>query len=506
MSLFAVLLLSGCNESTINLNRPPVEPGIPSISVMPPALEWGQLTSDESETQSFVVRNIGDTLVTVEDIVIEGVPAYEILSPTAFLVEADAEVVVEVAFAPYTANNDARAVVFSDDPDEPATYVQLSGLGSVPELTISPDPHDFGVLDIPCSETVLLTLANTGAEPLVISAIDHVSDGSFTLFDDNALPVTVPVGASTDVEVVWTASAAGLAEGELIVTSNDPREVVASTQTGTADYVDYEQEVVEIPENPPVDVLFAIDQSCSMDTHSTLLGSNFSAFIGAIDDVTTDWQLGVANVDDGCLIDGVLTASTPDYTGTFASAAVQGDDPGGLQTYSEKLLQLADLALSQTDPGECNAGFLRPGANLHIILVSDEPNRSPQPWTNYQASFESHLTDPDLLTVSAVLDDSNCGYGGEGYPEIVNATGGLVLDLCGSWSSSVDSLGEESVEEVDTVQLVSPAAPSTLEVSIAGASATGWSYDDATNSVSFDPPLAEGTTVTLDYAVLATCE
>ena len=33
-------------------------------------------------------------------------------------------------------------------------------------------------------------------------------------------------------------------------------------------------------------------------------------------------------------------------------------------------------AVDNTDPGECNAGFMRQNAMLHIIMVSDEPEQS----------------------------------------------------------------------------------------------------------------------------------
>ncbi|MCA9572379.1 MAG: hypothetical protein KC656_31285, partial [Myxococcales bacterium] len=127
-------------------------------------------------------------------------------------------------------------------------------------------------------------------------------------------------------------------------------------------------------------------------------------------------------------------------------------------------------------------------------------------WDAYMTSYQSYLTDPDLLTVSAVIDASNCSLGGGGYPEIVNATGGVVLDLCGDWAADIDDLGATTVSSVDELQLTQPAAEGTIDVTIAGSAASGWTYDPAANAISFDPPLGEGTTVTVDYAVLSTCE
>lgn len=505
--LIGALSLMGCNESRLDVNRPPDDPGIPSIAVMPPALEWGQLTADESETQMFTVRNIGDVALAVGNITIEGVEAYTILTPTSFLVDRDSEVNVEVQFSPIVANNDAIAVVWSDDPDEPASQVQLTGLGSVPELSIVPEIHDFGDLLVPCDDAVELTLSNTGAEPLEITEIQLAGTEGLELVDDNALPVTLAVGEATEVDVYWTALTNGPASSTLSVTSNDPRGIVTATQAGNGTFSATARETLTIDENPPVDILFAVDQSCSMDVNTNELNANFASFISEIDAVTNDWQIGVPNFETGCFNSGLITQTTPNYTGVFSAAALLGEDPGGTTSYSEKLLQLSEVALNQTGAGQCNAGFPRPGALFHIILVSDEPNRSPRPWASYQADFESYLTDPDLLRVSGVLDVSDCGLGSLGYPDIVTATDGVLLDLCGNWSSQVSALGQVSVEAVGELQLQQLAEPTSVEVSRNGSSlTTGWSYDPIANSVSFDPPLDEGESADVDYAVLAVCE
>jgi hypothetical protein len=506
--LVASLALGACNESRIDVNRPPDDPGIPSIAVIPPALEWGQLTADESESRTVTVRNIGDTPVAVSDITIEGVEAYTIVGPSSFLVERDTETTVEIRFQPRQANNDAVAIFWSDDPDEPRTQVQLTGLGSVPELTISPDPIDFGELFVPCDDVATLTLENTGAEPLVVTSVEQLSTTGMTLEDVPSLPFTLGVGESTTVDVAWTAVADGPAVGELVVQSNDPRGEVTADQLGSGRYTDQVSETITREANPPVDILLAVDQSCSMDTNTTVLSSNFASFISAVDAVTNDWQIGVPNHETGCFNSGgVITATTPNYPSVFASAATEGTDPGGTSSYSEKLLQLADVALDLTGPGQCNAGFPRPGALFHVIVVSDEPNRSSLPWHVYQSRYESHLTDPDLLRVSAIIDASGCDFGGAGYSEIVQATGGVVLDLCGPWSSQVSQLGQVSVEAVDDLQLGEPADPASIVVARGGSpTTTGWTYDAPSNSVSFDPPLAEGESVDVDYAVLATCD
>ena len=47
------------------------------------------------------------------------------------------------------------------------------------------------------------------------------------------------------------------------------------------------------------------------------------------------------------------------------------------------LLTLAANGVEATDPGECNYGFMRSNAMLHIIMVSDEFEQSPYSWDTY---------------------------------------------------------------------------------------------------------------------------
>jgi hypothetical protein len=56
-----------------------------------------------------------------------------------------------------------------------------------------------------------------------------------------------------------------------------------------------------------------------------------------------------------------------DYMMWFVNVVSSG---GGWWT--EAGLTVTSEAIDKTDPGECNYGFLRTDAMLHIIMVSDE--------------------------------------------------------------------------------------------------------------------------------------
>ena len=133
--------------------------------------------------------------------------------------------------------------------------------------------------------------------------------------------------------------------------------------------------------DPPADIMFSVDASCSMSDNTSQLASNFSSFISQLSNYSTNWQVMVTGGDTGCNIGGVLTPSTPNYATTFQQAVKCKDDflspyyntcSSMGNDYTEALLTEARNAIDKTDQGECNAGFIRSEAMLHIILVSDE--------------------------------------------------------------------------------------------------------------------------------------
>ena len=208
-------------------------------------------------------------------------------------------------------------------------------------------------------------------------------------------------GASSDVVIEFEPEAETTDIGKLRVHSNDPRGWVSSTQVGDGEYIDLVKDFFVVPEAPPVDILFAVDQSCSMDNDNARLAANFSNFISKITTVTSGWRIGVVTNNNGCFKHGYLEETTSAYTGKF-NTAVLADD-GGSNT--ERLLTLSRDALSKTGAGACNNGFLRPDALLHVIMVSDEPEQSSTSWSNLVTQLQGYKADPADVKLSAVAGD-----------------------------------------------------------------------------------------------------
>jgi hypothetical protein len=261
------------------------------------------------------------------------------------------------------------------------------------------------------------------------------------------------------------------------------------------------------------DIIFSVDQSCSMSEDKLALAGQSSTFIQYLDSYASDWQIIVASEDDGCNSGGILTATTPNYQKTFEDAVFWA---GWFADYTEALLTIADNAVEATDATECNYGFLRPDAILHIISVSDEPEQSfaetGRDWADLVASINAKKGDSSMVKFSAIAGDYPGGCAtaqeGDGYWQAVNSSGGVFLSICSDWATPANMalLADASVTR-DTFQLTGTPVESSIEVTINSSVRTDWTFDSPRNSVVITgTPPTGGDSIVITYNGSGTCD
>jgi hypothetical protein len=141
-----------------------------------------------------------------------------------------------------------------------------------------------------------------------------------------------------------------------------------------------------VPRAVATDILFVIDDSGSMANNQVTLQAGLASFIAALaaSPVANDFQIGVTTTSvatfggtavapAGDLVaPGVMPGSSPTLVADFESAVVVGTAGSG----REQSFAAARLALEKSAAGSPNAGFLRPGARLAVIFLSDEDDCS----------------------------------------------------------------------------------------------------------------------------------
>jgi len=157
---------------------------------------------------------------------------------------------------------------------------------------------------------------------------------------------------------------------------------------------------VHVPDNPPslatpvqhdrivqvttphVDVLWVIDDSCSMTEEQSALTTNFASFMEVFLDLGLQWHIGVVSTDmespeaSGKLRSAggrrFLDRSVANPQGLFAQMATLGT--GG--SFDEMGRRAVFRALTEPLQSTDNAGFYRDEASLHVVVISDEDDSS----------------------------------------------------------------------------------------------------------------------------------
>jgi len=170
--------------------------------------------------------------------------------------------------------------------------------------------------------------------------------------------------------------------------------------------------------SPVTDVLFVIDNSCSMGDNQDNLSRNAPSFMEWFVGSGLDYHIGVVSTDmvdtddQGKLqeIDGLrwLTDEVPDPVDAFSRLAVLGNRGASPERGIDGLYNAIE-----TEGNEHNRGFLRDGA-FHAIFVSDEDDFSLDISADEFVRWFDGLRSPSESTCSAI-QNPNCGASGCGY-------------------------------------------------------------------------------------------
>ena len=257
---------------------------------------------------------------------------------------------------------------------------------------------------------------------------------------------------------------------------------------GSADLV---TDVFELPRLQGVDILFYTDNSDEMENSIEDFQDRVVPFIAKIASQVPDWQLITVGGDGDCSTEGLITAGSSNWESTFVDGLMDNPEFDDNPSWG---LDYAVEALQRTASGQCNTGFLRDDAKLHVVFFSNAGDGSPGSgsdyWQGYVEDIVSFKATPTMATISAITGpvpggcaDASPGFG---YDSAVAATGGVFSDICSSWWDDFDAMGQASVAQ-NVLTLEEIPADDDLVVTINGTlRESGWSYNAAYNQVVFE--------------------
>lgn len=286
---------------------------------------------------------------------------------------------------------------------------------------------------------------------------------------------------------------------------------------------DYTQTVA----HPQVDILFVDDNSRSMVVEQERMGDRFPNFLASLG--ALDWRVAITTTDiyaeGGNLLDfgsglRILTPSTADKETLFRNTIRRPEIGNG----DERGIYAANLVVDRRGQNQ----FFRAEAHFAVVILSDEDERSnggasqTYPLENYDQpqifkdNVAAKLGASKTLSVHSVVirpgdqaclslqnDQTNRGYYGQIYAQLTQLTNGVLGDICANdYGAQLTAIGNQIVRSISSIKLAcAPARGSGLDpvitVNPAGNPAMQGTIRD--DQVYFDPPLAPGTEVRIQY-------
>lgn len=441
-------------------------------------------------------------------------PAMQLLTGTFPLVLAPNDsATLAFVYAPSTeVESKVIFVLTTDDPVFPERLVSLVGSArGYEDLFVLPDELDFGELRPGCAaRNRQVTVFNGGLLDAVVDSTALTSSTSELVLRPHGTPVTIAPGNSWTLGLDYVPDDLGTDSGELVIVVRDRPYPFVVPLTGTGSPFQRITENFRQVENRAVDVLFVVDDSCSMDDEQALLARNFDAFIRTANLRQVDFRIGVTTTSvelgtGGDFEGPLLRPGTNNLEGEFASQVSVGIFGSGFEQGLEAML----LALHKAG-GPGARQFLRQVATLVVIIVSDEDDSSPAPALTYFNELRT-LARNGFLTavVGGQLNGCVQANGGQAFPspkydEFVTLTGGISLSICGDWATSLATLGSAAFGLQTRFVLGTPVdVNDPIEVRVNGVPvpASSWTYDPGSNSINFRegsvPP--ENATIEVTY-------
>ncbi|GDX79151.1 hypothetical protein LBMAG42_09620 [Deltaproteobacteria bacterium] len=401
--------------------------------------------------------------------------------------------------------------VEAQDPD-PEEEDTAAPPGDDPEIQVTPSAVDFGNVLKDCDgQPVDVTITNKGKGKLKVRDIALSGDAA-SKFEETGDPVELALNEEYTFKVKFSPTAYVSYDVSLDIQSNDADEettTVPVVGTGTSGGI-YEESFEQTYNEDPIDVLWVLDNSGSMDESLKRLNDQLDIFINAFLTLGLDYHIGVVTTDmDNASQSGklqgtptYLTNSTANAVALFQQRASVGSGGSG----DEKGLAAAEAALTDPLASGTNAGFLRTDSTISIIVLSDENDSSSRTAKSFSTWLEGLRADPDMTSFNAIVGDSGLGctdgdiwsgdfieaMGGDVYIDAATYTGGFFASICTpDFSTIVANMARSSAGMKSTFELTeTPSDVSRIEVFVDGRTVQsdgldGYTYEAAENTISF---------------------
>lgn len=225
-ALSANEILAIYNAGSAGKCKPGEEVLDPDINVTQTNLAFGGVAVGANSDLNLQVQNTGDGVLTVTGVTSTN-PRFAAINPTIpFTVNSGGTQNITVRFSPNVAGNQTGTLtIASNDPDEPAINVTMTGNGQVPDIALSTTQLNFGNVTVGQTGSANFNISNNGDASLNVATITS-DEAQYTL--SQAGPLTLQPGASQAVTVTFSPTVQGAVPGTITINSNDPDEATVT--------------------------------------------------------------------------------------------------------------------------------------------------------------------------------------------------------------------------------------------------------------------------------------
>ncbi len=522
--LSLVMVLGGCSDYSLTniIDDITIPEDTPNITVQPTTIDFGALNADgETEEAIVTITNDGLETLNLQDIqlsIASSVYTISVLTGDESL-EPDESASFTISYDPETYETNTNIIyILSDDPDERLVTVSLTGMGDAPVISIDPPEYDFGTALVGCEELLEVNISNIGNVDLLVDRIDYYitypADLGIEDFEGiyGPLPWTLVPGDIATLEIFYYPTDVDLDYGTIEVFSNDPLTPIAEAdQIAEGTYEATYEETFEQDEIDSVDILFVVDNSCSMNGQQTQLSDNFDTFMNVFQSSGIDYHIGFITTDSDDMLGDLITTATADPVTEVVQII---DSIGTHGSSNERGIYEAYQALQTGNDFGPGSAFWRNDAKLIVIFVSDEDDNGGTTPTTFKTYTVAVKGGADYVTAHAVAGDYPGGCTANGgaseayeYYTVVSYLNGTFLSICADdWGTPLETLANDSILK-NTFTLTKDAVEETIYVEVDGIESTEWAYDSTTNSISFNEgytPTA-GATIYVSYNPISEC-
>ena len=494
--------------------------GTEQLTVSPASLDFGTVSpSEEAAVRTLTLRNSGTTPMTV----VGHDQFIGLFGDDSSVFSLDAEPFMElmpseeralpVHFAPPT---DGRWEAMLDI--QPSSWqVSIVGRGSAPVVGI--DEPAGTTASIGCESSVSVNVFNQGSAPLSVEdlSLDDPWD-AWTLTADPT-PTQLNPGERLRLRYAFAPRYAddsgGLRSAAMSVFTDDPRQPRSDVSLeGLALQVNGVEESFIYSTSEQIDLLMVADTDGVMGLQIPTVQAAVPALVESFMNVGASLHTAVVTGESPC----------PQTLPVWADTAVeemariehlQDGLEGERGPGSDWLGIHAATTLAQADETGCLAGFLRPDARLHVVLIAGDHDQSGLRPATQLASIAAEAPLASQTMVSAILPTDTFGCSGtlyaESYAELTVLSGGALVDLCAAnLSSAVHQIAVKAVSDVRLAlerRLQREPIPESIQVEVDGVSWPHFTYRAEDHTIVFDEsqPPSSGSEVLIRYRAVEEC-